>query len=103
MDAQALDALKQKAGQEIDRISARLWKIALDIHSRPETGWDTPKAVRWLTEPLEEAGMKTEIGVAGVPSSFLAEWSGGGERRPSRRGPPGRIRCLAGNRARLRP
>ena len=102
MDAQALDALKQKAGQEIDRISARLWKIALDIHSHPETGWDTPKAVRWLTEPLEEAGMKTEIGVAGVPSSFLAEWSGGGK-RPSRRGPPGRIRCPAGNRARLRP
>jgi metal-dependent amidase/aminoacylase/carboxypeptidase family protein len=82
MDAQSLGALKQKAGQEIDRISARLWKIALDIHSHPEIGWETPKAVRWLTEPLEEAGMKTEIGVAGVPSSFLARWSGGKTDRP---------------------
>jgi amidohydrolase len=82
MDAQALGTLKRKAGQEIDRISERLWKIALDIHSHPEVGWETPQAVRWLTEPLEEAGMKTEVGVAGVSSSFLAEWSGGKKDRP---------------------
>ena len=82
MDAKALAALKQKAIREIDRISDRLWETALYIHSHPEVGWETPKAVRCLTEPLQEAGMKTEIGVAGVPSSFLAEWSGGARNRP---------------------
>lgn len=57
MDAQAPGALKHNAGQEIDRISDRLWEIALLIHSHPEGGWETPQAVRWLTESLEEEEM----------------------------------------------
>ena len=83
MDAKALGETKQRACQEIDRIADCLWKIARDIHTNPETGWDTPLAVRWLTEPLRQAGFRTEIGVAGMTSAFLAEWSGGKSDRPT--------------------
>ena len=82
MNAEALGALKQNASKEIDRISDRLWDIAMRIHSHPELGWETPQAVGWLTEALKESGMKTEVGVEGVPSSFLAEWSGKGKGGP---------------------
>jgi amidohydrolase len=78
MNAEDLGALKKNAGLEIDRISERLWDIALRIHSHPELGWETPQAVHWLTEPLVEAGIKTEVGVAGLSSSFLAECAGTG-------------------------
>jgi len=41
-----------------------------------------PKALRWLTEPLWEAGFKVETGIAGLSSAFRAEWPGRENARP---------------------
>ena len=83
MAAKALGEWKERTCREIDRMADRLWKIAGDIHANPETGWDAPKAVRWLTGLLQESGFKTEIGVAGLTSAFLAEYRGGQNDRPT--------------------
>ena len=72
-----LSTLKERVVQEVDRLSDQLSKIAKDIHANPETGWETPKAVKWLTEPLREAGFKVETGIAGLTSAFRAEWAEG--------------------------
>jgi amidohydrolase len=66
----------------VDRLGDLLSKIAKDIHANPETGWETPKAARWLTEPLREAGFRVETGIAGLPSAFRAAWSGKVNPRP---------------------
>ena len=77
-----LSELKERVGREVDRLSDRLRGIAKDIHANPETGWETPKALRWLTEPLREAGFRVETGIAGLSSAFRAEWPGCENTRP---------------------
>lgn len=77
-----LSALKEKVGQEVDRRSDLLGRIAKDIHANPETGWESPKALGWLTEPLRKAGFKVETEIAGLSSAFRAEWCGGKSERP---------------------
>lgn len=78
-----LSVLKEKVIREVDRLSDRLRGIAKEIHANPETGWETPKALHWLTEPLREAGFRVETGIAGLSSAFRAEWSGSGNARPT--------------------
>ena len=82
MDSKNLSLLKDRVIQEVDRLADGLFRIAKDIHAHPETGWETPQAVQWLTEPLREAGFKLETGTAGLSSAFRAEWSGGKTDRP---------------------
>ena len=77
-----LSVLKEKVIREVDRLSDRLRGIAKEIHANPETGWETPKALHLLTEPLREAGFKVETGIAGLSSAFRAEWTGGRKERP---------------------
>jgi amidohydrolase len=67
----------------VDGLAGRLRQIALDIHANPEEGWDTPRAVSWLTAPLREAGFAVEMPLAGLNSAFRAVWEGRGGRGPA--------------------
>ena len=81
--AVTLASKKQAISAEVDRLAERLWQIALDIHGAPEVGWDSPKAVAWLTAPLFEAGFTVEVPIAGLGSAFRATWSGSGGAAPA--------------------
>jgi amidohydrolase len=70
----SLRELKQRVCQEIDSREELLREIAKNIHDNPEVGWETPKAVSWLTEPLREAEFEVSKNVAGLSSAFTAEW-----------------------------
>ncbi len=62
--------------QAVDHRDAELREIALRIHANPELSFKEHKAAEWLTEPLEEAGFAVEKGLAGLETSFYAEWQG---------------------------
>jgi amidohydrolase len=70
-----LNRLKKDVCDEVDHRSETLRKIAKNIHENPETGWETPKAVAWLTGALEADGFETQTGIADLSCSFTAEWS----------------------------
>jgi amidohydrolase len=49
------------------------WKeMALRIHAHPELALHEEQACAWLSEALRQAGFAVEVGVAGMPTSFLA-------------------------------
>jgi amidohydrolase len=83
MPATNLSPRKAAISGAVDRLADRLRRIALDIHAHPETGWDTPRAVAWLTAPLGEAGFALEAPLAGLSSAFRAGWDGGGGAGPT--------------------
>lgn len=70
----SLRELKQRVCQEIDSREGLLREIAKNIHDNPEVGWETPKAVSWLTDPLRKAEFAVSKNVAGLSSAFTAEW-----------------------------
>ena len=77
-----LDKSKERVCEEVEKRFDQLRKIAANIHANPETGWETPQAVGWLTEALQEAGFEVNRGVADLSCAFTAEWSGNTEDRP---------------------
>lgn len=83
MTSPPFSSRKQAVVKAVDRLADLLRRIALDIHANPEVGWDTPKAVAWLTAPLREAGFVLESPVAGLGSAFRATWVGDGGTGPT--------------------
>src|SRR2546428_6824393 len=66
--------------QTIDAVIAanreRFIGISKQIHANPELGFEEFKAQQWLTEPLVEAGFTVETGLADMPTSFRATYTG---------------------------
>jgi amidohydrolase len=60
----------------VDAIDAELRDLALKIHRNPEVSFHEHDAVKWLTEPLENAGFTIEKGIANLETSFRATWEG---------------------------
>ncbi|XVQ07327.1 M20 family metallopeptidase [Spirillospora sp. CA-255316] len=61
----------------LDAHAERWWKLALDIHARPELGLTEHYASATLTSLLDEAGFKVTRGVAGIPTAFRADFGDG--------------------------
>jgi amidohydrolase len=77
-----LSRLKENVCKEIDGRSETLKEIAKKIHENPETGWETPKAVGWLTGPLKMDGFEVQTGVADLSCAFTAEWKKQTDQKP---------------------
>jgi amidohydrolase len=56
----------------VDAISTQVVQIAKRIHQHPELRFQEHRAVDWLTERLELAGLSVERGLAGLPTAFRA-------------------------------
>lgn len=64
-----------------DHIAARADRyadVAQQIWNLAEVGYQETESSALLQEELREAGFSVEAGVAGMPTSFLAEWGSGG-------------------------
>src|SRR5262245_5052331 len=72
----ALDQLKARVTDAVDRIADALWALALQIHANPELAFKEEKAAAWLTEFLERRGCRVERGVGGLPTAFRADVAG---------------------------
>ncbi|MEI7028053.1 M20 family metallopeptidase [Paenibacillus sp. y28] len=74
-DEERLEA-KTRIQKAVDARNDELRGLALRIHANPELAFQEHQAVRWLTEPLKEAGFTVETGIAGLATAFKASWSG---------------------------
>ncbi|KAG2222283.1 hypothetical protein INT45_006962 [Circinella minor] len=66
----------------INNLDEALRSLSLKIHDNPELGYKEYKASTLLSNFLEEKGFKVTRGAAGMPTSFIAEFTNG---RPGRR------------------
>jgi amidohydrolase len=65
--------LKEQALARIEAAHDRLVSLSRRIHSHPELAFEEYQASRWVASELERAGMSVELGVADLPTAFLAE------------------------------
>jgi amidohydrolase len=78
-----LSQLKQRACAAVDAHARRLIETADWIHAHPEIGHEEVAAAARLTALLREAGVRVEMGTAGMATAFKAELPGrGGAARP---------------------
>lgn len=63
---------KKQILTEIDYQASKLWEISLELFNEPETAFKEYKACKLLTEVLEAAGYKIEIGLGGLETAFRA-------------------------------
>jgi aminobenzoyl-glutamate utilization protein B len=56
----------------VDGYAARMSEVALQIWSMPELGYQEVKTTALLQGELKKAGFKIDVGVAGIPTAFVA-------------------------------
>ncbi|MBI2153620.1 MAG: M20 family metallopeptidase [Candidatus Rokubacteria bacterium] len=66
------DELKTKVCRALDALADELEAISHRLHANPELCYEEQKAAAWLTEFLEQKGLKVERGVGGLPTAFRA-------------------------------
>ena len=62
---------------DIDAHSETYHKIAHEIWGLAELGFLEEESTRLLSDPLIEEGFNVDLGVAGMPTAFVAEWGNG--------------------------
>jgi amidohydrolase len=72
-----LHDLKAQAIAHVDRVSAELRELALDIHAHPELGFQEHRASTRLAETLANHGFATSKGTGGLETAFSAEHGDG--------------------------
>ena len=75
--AQNLDALKDEALQGVERRAKLVQEIVDMLYSFGELGMQEFETQRYLTGILSAEGFDVELGVAGIPSAWVARWSNG--------------------------
>src|SRR5215468_9395220 len=75
---EALDDVKTRVAETVDRLADDLERLSHRIHANPELAFKEEKAARWLTEFLEQQGAQVERGVGGLPTAFRATIPGRG-------------------------
>jgi amidohydrolase len=68
----AVDAVKPKVTEAVDRLADDLERLSHRIHDAPELAFKEEKAHAWLTEFLEKHGARVERGVGGLATAFRA-------------------------------
>jgi len=72
---------RELIADEVHRLMPTLWDIALYLHEHPEQSGEEFQAQRLLVDFLQDQGFTCSLGVAELPTSFVA-WSGP-PRRPA--------------------
>lgn len=76
MNGQAID--KTRIINKLDANKNHYSEIALQIWDYAELGFLEDKSIELLMGELRTAGFKVELGVAGMPTAFIAEWGTAG-------------------------
>jgi len=80
--AAAGDELRRRIGERVRALAPRLTEVARFLKEHPELGHQEYRAQGLLCDILEEAGFAVERGIAGLPTSFRAEYPPRGGGRP---------------------
>jgi amidohydrolase len=72
-----LSELKRLIAGEVDRLESRIWEMCSAIHANPELGMEEHKSSRLLCSKLEKFGFDVKLGIAGLPTSFVATFDTG--------------------------
>jgi aminobenzoyl-glutamate utilization protein B len=72
-----LEALKQEAVAEVDRMRELTQQMVDTIFSFGELGFQEVETSAYLTGILEKNGFKIERGIAGIPTAWMASWGTG--------------------------
>jgi len=75
--AQAADERKQLAFDTVDRNAEQMTLMSDSIYYFGELGMQEVESTRLLKDTLEAAGFKVELGGAGMPTNFWAEYGSG--------------------------
>jgi amidohydrolase len=73
-----VDELKTKICRAVDGLGDELEALSHRIHANPELCFKEEKAAAWLTEFLEQKGLRVERGVGGLATAFRATVPGSG-------------------------
>jgi amidohydrolase len=68
----SIQELKARVQKEVDRLTHRLEKISLDMHSHPEIRFEEIHSCALLCKELRAHGFKVQRPVAGMDTAFVA-------------------------------
>jgi amidohydrolase len=69
----AVEQLKRRAIEVVDRLREDLIRVSRAIHAEPELAFEEHSAVALLTETARKAGLQVKAGVYGLETAFEAE------------------------------
>jgi aminobenzoyl-glutamate utilization protein B len=72
-----LEALKQELAAEIDKNAKFTQEMVDMVFSFGELGFQETETSRYLTDILKKNGFKVEMGIAGIPTAWVAKWGNG--------------------------
>jgi aminobenzoyl-glutamate utilization protein B len=72
-----LDAYKQEAVAEVERMSAFTQQMVDQVFSFAEPAFQEVETSKYLTGVLEQNGFKVERNYAGIPTAWVATWGSG--------------------------
>src|SRR5437867_4506174 len=72
-----LDALKQEAAAETDKLQTLTQQMVDEIFSFSELGFQEYETSRYVTGILEKNGFTVEKGIAGIPTAWVASYGSG--------------------------
>ena len=70
-------ALKQEAAERVQAQAKRVQQIVDMLFSLSELGYQEHETAKYLTGMLRDEGFEIAMGVAGMPSAWVAEWGRG--------------------------
>lgn len=71
-----IQSLKDQACASIDQMAEKIVTVSKEIWENPELGLQEVKASKLLCDILDESGLPTERGIAGMPTAFRTEFEG---------------------------
>lgn len=75
--AKKIAAIKTEAANEIDK-NAKMAQVMVDkVFSFSELGFQEYETAKYITGILKENGFKIEMGIAGIPTAWVATWGNG--------------------------
>ena len=73
----SLDALKEEAVAETDKLQTFTQQMVDQIFSYSELGFQEVETSKYVTDILEKHGFKVEKGIAGIPTAWVASYGSG--------------------------
>jgi amidohydrolase len=70
-------ALKDSARATVEAAADSLQELSHRIHAHPELGFEEERSSAWVAEALTDAGFDLEMGVADLPTAFVASAGSG--------------------------
>src|SRR5687768_4249117 len=71
------DALKKEAIADVDRMAKLTQEMVDQIFSYGELGFQEVETSRYITKILRDNGFTVQMGVAGIPTAWIARWGTG--------------------------